>query len=50
MYAVARQAALSYSRRGKYTTMEVVGMSEVRYPQDFLAEVQAMKQLYSLGY
>ncbi len=48
--AVARQAALMYARRGKYTTMEVVSMSEVRYPQDFLTEVRAMMQGYSQGF
>lgn len=48
--AVARQADLKYARRGKYTTMEVVGMSEIRYPQDWLVEVRAMMQGYSPGY
>lgn len=49
-YAVARQAALSYARRGKYTTTEVVGMSEIRYPADWLVEVRAAMQGYAVGY
>jgi hypothetical protein len=45
-YAVARQAALSYARIGKYTVTEVIGMTEIKYPQDFLVEVRAMMQGY----
>lgn len=48
--AVARQAAMGYARKGKYTTMEVQGMSEVRYPQDWLVEVRAMMGGYAYGY
>lgn len=48
--AVARQSALMYARRGKYTTMEVVGMSEVRYPADWMYEVRAMMSNYSNGF
>lgn len=47
--AVARQADLAYARRGKYTTMEVQGMTEVRYPADWMVEVRAMMQGYSNG-
>lgn len=46
-HAVARQVGLMYSRRGAYTTMEVQGMSEVRYPSDWLAEVYATMQGYA---
>lgn len=49
-YEVARQAALNYARIGKYTTVEVVGMSEIRYAPDWLVEVRAMMQGYSQGY
>jgi hypothetical protein len=45
--AVARQAALMYARRGAYTTVEVQGMSEVRFPADFLGEVRAILNDYS---
>lgn len=45
--AVARQAGLIYARRGAYTTMEVQGMSEVRYPPDWLREVVDMMQEYA---
>lgn len=48
--AVARQAGLKYARLGAYTTIEIVGMSEIRYPADWLVEVRAMMQGYSLGY
>lgn len=48
--AVARQAALIYARLGSFTTVEVNGMSEVRYPSDFLTEVRAMMAEYSYGY
>lgn len=46
-HAVARQVGLMYSRRGAYTTMEVQGMSEVRYPADWLSEVMGMLQGYA---
>lgn len=45
--AVARQAGLVYARRGAYTTMETQGMSEVRYPADWLYEVMGMMQEYA---
>lgn len=48
--AVARQAGLMYARQGKYTTMEVVGMTEVRYPADWLAEIRAVMGNYANGY
>lgn len=44
--AVARQAAMQYHRRGAFTTVEVQGMSEVRYPADWLNEVYATLQGY----
>jgi hypothetical protein len=47
--AVARQAALNYSRRGAFTTVEVSGMSEVRFPQDMLNELYATMQAYVYG-
>lgn len=48
--AVARQAALMYARQGAFTTVEVVGMTEIRYPADWLVEVRAMMGGYSNGY
>lgn len=48
--AVARQAAAIYARRAKYNTLEVVGMSEVRYPQDWLGEVRAAMGTVDYGY
>lgn len=39
--AVARQTAMLYARRGAYTSVEVNGMSEVRFPSDWLSEVRA---------
>lgn len=48
--AVARQAAMQYARQGKFTSVEVQGMSEIRFPKDWLAEVWAMMQGYSTGY
>lgn len=45
--AVARQAGLVYARRGAYTTMESQGMSEVRFPADWLYEVLGMMQDYA---
>jgi hypothetical protein len=47
--AVARQAALLYARRGAYTTVEVQGMGEVRYPADWLSEVRATLADYVYG-
>lgn len=47
--AVARQTALIYARRGAYTTVEVQGMSEVRYPADWLSEVRATLADYVYG-
>lgn len=44
--AVARQSGLMISRNGAYTTVEVREMSEVRYPQDWLAEVFGVLQAY----
>lgn len=44
--AVARQAGMLYARFGAYTTMEVQGMSEVRYPADWLQEVMGTLQGY----
>lgn len=40
-HAVARQAGLMYARFGAYTTMQVQGMTEVRYPSDLLTELKA---------
>jgi hypothetical protein len=45
--AVARQAGLMYARRGAYTTVEVQGMSEIRYPNDWLREVVDMLAEYA---
>lgn len=45
--AVARQAAMQYERIGAFTTVEVQGMSEVRYPSDWLNEVYAALQGYA---
>ena len=42
--AVAKQAGLKYERRGAYTTVEVQGMSEVRFPSDVMQEVWAVVQ------
>lgn len=47
--AVARQAGLTFSRQGAYTTVEVQGMSEVRYPADWLQEVMGTLQAYANG-
>lgn len=44
----ARQAGLMLKRQGAYVTVEVQGMSEVRYPQDLLAEVRSV--LHDMGY
>lgn len=49
-YAVARQAALMYSRRGKFNTVEAAGAAgvvEIRYPSDWLSEVTAMLSEYA---
>lgn len=48
--ATARQSALMYARFGAYTTMEVSGMSEVRFPVDLLGEMRAILQEYAYGY
>lgn len=48
--AVARQAAMAYSRRGAYSTVEAGGaggMIEIRYPRDWLADVIGMLQHYA---
>lgn len=37
--AVARQAAFQYARRGAFVSVDVQGMTEVKYPNDFLKEV-----------
>lgn len=47
--AVARQSGLMFSRFGAYTTVEVQGMSEVRFPNDWLHEALAMMQEYMYG-
>lgn len=48
--ATARQADLMWARMGAYTTMEVQGMgTEVRYPNHWLAEVDAMLAGYQYG-
>ncbi len=44
--AVAKQAGLLYARRGKYDTVEVVGMTEIRYAPDWHVSVRAMMQGY----
>lgn len=46
-WAVARQAGLMYARFGAYTTVEVNGMSEIRYPADFLQEVYGVLNHYA---
>jgi hypothetical protein len=46
-YAVARQVGLMYSRRGAYVTVETNGLSEVRYPSDWLSEVKAILAEYT---
>lgn len=46
-HVTARQAAFLWARQGAYTTMEVQGMSEIRYPPDLLAELRAVEQDYS---
>ncbi len=48
--AVAKQAGLLYARRGAYTTVEVQGMSEIRFPADLLSEVRAVMQEFAYGY
>lgn len=47
--AVAKQAGLMYARRGAYNTVEVSGMSEIRFPADLLAEVRAVLQEFAYG-
>lgn len=47
---VAKQAGLMYARRGAYTTVEVQGMSEVRFPADLLIEVRAVMQEFAYGH
>jgi hypothetical protein len=42
--AVAKQSGLKYVRRGAYTTVEVQGMTEVRYPSDVMQEIWAVVQ------
>jgi hypothetical protein len=42
--AVAKQAGLKYLRRGAYTTVEVQGMTEVRFPSDVMHEIWAVVQ------
>ncbi len=49
-HVVARQAAFIWARQGAYTSMEVQGMSEVRYPPDLLAELRAVEQDYAQGW
>lgn len=49
-HAVARQAGLLYARRGAYQTVEVQGMSEVRFPADLLQEVRAVLQAVNYAY
>lgn len=44
---VARQAAMIYARKGAFTTVEISGMSEVRYPADLLPELRAVLQEYA---
>ena len=49
-YAVARQAALAYARRGAFNTVEAggaAGMIEVRFPSDWLHEVLSMMSEYA---
>ena len=47
--AVARQSGLMFSRFGAYTTVEVQGMSEVRFPNDWLHEALAIMDAYNYG-
>lgn len=49
-YEVARQAALFYARRGAYTTVEVNGMSEIRYPTDLLRSLKNTLWRYQNAY
>lgn len=44
---VARQAGLMLSRLGAYTTVEINGMSEVRYPPDLLTELRGILREYA---
>lgn len=46
---VARQAMFQFSRYGAYTTVEVQGMGEIRFPNDLLRELQAVMQSYQYG-
>lgn len=46
-HVVARQAAFVWARQGAYSTVEVQGMSEIRYPPDLLAELRAVESDYA---
>lgn len=45
--AVARQTAMIYARRGAYTSVEVQGLTEVKFPSDLLSEVRAILNDYA---
>ena len=49
-HVIARMAAFIWSRQGTYSTVEVQGMSEIRYPPDLLMEFRAVEQDYANGY
>lgn len=46
---VARQAGLLFQRRGAYTTVQVEGMSEIRYPTDLLQSLRNVVWMYANG-
>ena len=48
-HEVARQAGLMYARFGAYTSMEVTGMGEMRYPTDLLTSLKATLAAYAYG-
>lgn len=48
-HAVARQAGLLYARRGAYSSVEITGMTEIRYPVDLLAELRGALAGFAYG-
>lgn len=47
---VARQSSFLWSRQGAYTSVEIQGISELRYPPDLLAELRSVEQDYANGF
>lgn len=45
----ARQAGLLYARRGAYTTVQIEGLSELRYPPDLLTSLRQVIWTYANG-